>query len=110
MTILALSGFGDDLEVRFKRVKGVSDAICFVTNAVLIERGSKKTPNPLAMWAAIQEEEKANAKKGFFVRVDLSNPKLSVAAIASRYRFPSPQHFATVFKRITGISPSKCRK
>ena len=43
-------------------------------------------------------------------RADLANPKLSVAAIASRYRFPSPQHFATVFKRITGISPSMCRK
>ena len=42
-------------------------------------------------------------------RVDLSNPKLSVAAVASRYRFPSSQHFATVFKRITGISPSMCR-
>ena len=43
-------------------------------------------------------------------RADLSNPKLSVAAVASRYRFPSPQHFATVFKRITGISPSMCRR
>ncbi|MBQ3098625.1 MAG: helix-turn-helix transcriptional regulator, partial [Kiritimatiellae bacterium] len=43
-------------------------------------------------------------------RADLANPKLSVAAIASRYRFPSAQHFATVFKRITGISPTMCRR
>lgn len=43
-------------------------------------------------------------------RADLANPGVSVAAIARRYRFPSPQHFATVFKRITGISPSMCRR
>ena len=91
MTILALSGFGDDLEVRFKRVKGVSDAICFVTNAVLIERGSKKTPNPLAMWAAIQEEEKANAKKGFFVRVDFVLKPEEGSDIRCRAELPPPK-------------------
>ena len=42
-------------------------------------------------------------------RVDLANPKLSTAAIANRYRFSSPQHFATVFRRIVGMSPREFR-
>ena len=43
-------------------------------------------------------------------RADLVNPKSSIASIASRYRFPSPQHFATIFKRIIGVSPRECRR
>ena len=42
-------------------------------------------------------------------RVDLANPKLSMTAIANRYRFSSPQHFSTVFKRIVGMSPREFR-
>ena len=42
-------------------------------------------------------------------RTDLANPGMSVAAIADRYRFSSPQHFATVFKRIIGMSPREFR-
>ena len=42
-------------------------------------------------------------------RIDLANPNLSMAAIASRYRFSSPQHFATVFRRIVGMSPREFR-
>ena len=43
-------------------------------------------------------------------RADLTDSNLSVAAIAHRYQFPSPQHFATVFKQITGYSPRDCRR
>jgi AraC-like DNA-binding protein len=39
----------------------------------------------------------------------LANSAISVSAVANRFRFPSPQHFATVFRRITGFSPSECR-
>lgn len=42
-------------------------------------------------------------------RIDLADPKLSMAAIANRYRFSSPQHFSTVFKRIIGMSPKEFR-
>ena len=42
-------------------------------------------------------------------RIDLANLKLSMAAIANRYRFSSPQHFATVFRRIVGMSPGEFR-
>lgn len=38
---------------------------------------------------------------------DLANPKLTVAEIAKKYRFSSPQHFATAFKRIMGVSPRR---
>lgn len=38
-------------------------------------------------------------------REDLAGSDQSVGVVARRYRFPSPQHFATVFKRITGVSP-----
>lgn len=38
---------------------------------------------------------------------DLANPKLTVADIAKKYRFCSPQHFATAFKRIMGVSPRR---
>ncbi|MBR2837558.1 MAG: helix-turn-helix transcriptional regulator [Kiritimatiellae bacterium] len=40
---------------------------------------------------------------------DLSGTSDSVAAIARRYGFASPQHFATAFKRIMGVSPSRRR-
>ena len=36
---------------------------------------------------------------------DLENSEISVAELARRYAFCSPQHFATVFKRIMGVSP-----
>ena len=38
---------------------------------------------------------------------DLKNTSLSVAAVARKYRFSSPQYFATVFKRITGVPPRR---
>ena len=38
---------------------------------------------------------------------DLENPALSVAEVARRYRFSSPQHFATAFKRIMGRPPRR---
>ena len=40
----------------------------------------------------------------------LANSTISVAAVANRFRFSSPQHFATVFRRITGFSPTDCRR
>lgn len=39
----------------------------------------------------------------------LAKGELSVAAIADSLGFPSAQHFATIFKRITGASPSDWR-
>ena len=33
----------------------------------------------------------------------------AIAAVAVKYRFPSPAHFATVFRRIVGLSPRDCR-
>lgn len=42
-------------------------------------------------------------------REDLSKGSETVAAIARRYRFPTARHFATVFKRIIGLSPRQCR-
>lgn len=38
---------------------------------------------------------------------DLEDRSVPVAEVARRYRFSSPQHFATVFKRIMGVSPSR---
>ena len=38
---------------------------------------------------------------------DLENHAFSVADVAKRYGFSSPQHFATAFKRIMGISPRR---
>ena len=43
-------------------------------------------------------------------REELSRSTRSVAAIAERYRFPSARHFATMFRRIVGMSPSEYRK
>ena len=43
-------------------------------------------------------------------REELSHSTRSVAAIAERYRFPSARHFATMFRRIVGMSPSEYRK
>ena len=42
-------------------------------------------------------------------RTDLAKPGMRVASIAGRYRFSSPQHFATVFRRIVGMSPGEFR-
>ena len=33
-----------------------------------------------------------------------------VGDVSSKYGFPSPQHFATVFKNITGMTPTSCRR
>ena len=38
---------------------------------------------------------------------DLENPGVMVADVAKRYGFSSAQHFATAFKRITGVSPRR---
>ncbi|MBR3223242.1 MAG: AraC family transcriptional regulator [Kiritimatiellae bacterium] len=38
---------------------------------------------------------------------DLENPGVLVADVAKRYGFSSSQHFATAFKRITGVSPRR---
>ncbi|MBQ3289001.1 MAG: helix-turn-helix transcriptional regulator [Kiritimatiellae bacterium] len=38
---------------------------------------------------------------------DLENPSVMVADVAKRYGFSSAQHFATAFKRITGVSPRR---
>ena len=38
---------------------------------------------------------------------DLENAEITVAEVARRYRFSSPQHFATAFKRIMGRSPRR---
>ena len=38
---------------------------------------------------------------------ELENPALLVSDVARRYGFSSPQHFATAFKRIMGISPRR---
>lgn len=38
---------------------------------------------------------------------DLADVSLSVADVAKKYGFSSPQHFATAFKRIMGVSPRR---
>lgn len=38
---------------------------------------------------------------------DLLEPSVTVAEVARRYGFSSPQHFATAFKRIMGVSPRR---
>lgn len=43
-------------------------------------------------------------------RIDLADPLKNIASIAAKYRFSSPQHFATVFKRITGQTPRTYRE
>ncbi|MBR4615022.1 MAG: helix-turn-helix transcriptional regulator [Kiritimatiellae bacterium] len=40
---------------------------------------------------------------------DLEDHSLSVAEVAKRYGFSSPQHFATAFKRIMGVPPRRRR-
>ena len=39
---------------------------------------------------------------------DLRSREVSVAEVAKHYGFSSPQHFATAFKRIMGVSPRRC--
>lgn len=41
---------------------------------------------------------------------DLAHRGLRIAAVADKWRFPSPQHFATVFKRVLGITPSQAQR
>jgi AraC-like DNA-binding protein len=43
-------------------------------------------------------------------RADLADPRTKISTVAARYRFPSPQHFATIFKRIIGVTPRECRR
>ena len=43
-------------------------------------------------------------------REELACSGRSIAVIAERYHFPSARHFATMFRRIVGMSPSECRK
>jgi AraC family transcriptional regulator len=42
-------------------------------------------------------------------RSDLADPLRTVASVALQYRFSSPQHFATAFKRVTGQTPRAFR-
>ena len=42
-------------------------------------------------------------------REDLEKGTETVSDIARRYRFPTARHFATVFKRIVGVTPRQCR-
>ena len=35
---------------------------------------------------------------------------IKVGDVSAKYGFPSPQHFATVFKNITGMTPPQCRR
>ncbi len=35
---------------------------------------------------------------------------IKVGDVSAKYGFPSPQHFATVFKNITGMTPTQCRR
>ena len=42
-------------------------------------------------------------------RADLERGQ-AIAAVAAKYRFPSPAHFATIFRRIVGLSPRDCRE
>ncbi len=39
-------------------------------------------------------------------REELTRSGRSIAAVAERYHFPSARHFATMFRRIVGMSPS----
>ena len=43
-------------------------------------------------------------------RQELAFPGASIANVARRYGFSSPQHFATAFKRILGITPRQVKK
>ncbi len=43
-------------------------------------------------------------------RQELALPGTSIANVARRYGFSSPQHFATAFKRILGITPRQVKK
>jgi AraC-like DNA-binding protein len=42
-------------------------------------------------------------------RERLLNTELSVTDVATEFGFSSSQHFATVFRRFTGLTPSECR-
>jgi hypothetical protein len=75
----------------FNKVKAVSDGICSVTNVAVLKRGAAKAADPLAMWAAIQEDEEAAHKKGMFVRVDfVLKPELG-SDILCRAELPPPE-------------------
>lgn len=76
---------------RFGKVKAVSDGICFVTNVVVLKRGAGKVVDPLAMWAAIQEDEAAAHKKGMFVRVDFVLKPEAGSDIRCRAELPPPE-------------------
>lgn len=41
---------------------------------------------------------------------DLEDASVTVAKVAEKYRFSSPQHFATTFKRIMGVPPRRRSK
>ena len=43
-------------------------------------------------------------------RQELALPGAAIANVARRYGFSSPQHFATAFKRILGITPRQVKK
>lgn len=43
-------------------------------------------------------------------RQELALPGAVIANVARRYGFSSPQHFATAFKRILGITPRQAKK
>lgn len=76
---------------RLSRVRAVSDGICFVTNVTVLARGASRTDNPLAMWAAVQDDEEAAHKKGMFVRVDFVLKPEAESDIRCRAELPPPE-------------------
>jgi AraC family transcriptional regulator len=51
-----------------------------------------------------------NAKRIARARLLLAKENLPIAELALRVGFISPSHFARIFRRLTGVSPSQYRK
>lgn len=87
---IALCLHGEDIASRIVRVKGVTDAVCSVTNAALLKRSADgKSVDPLAMWTAIQDDGGAKCADAF-VRVDFILSPESGSDIRCRAELPLP--------------------